>query len=210
MEKDYRYKIHTHSYLALRKSVGFIGIGLPFVMMLGVSIIFEADVLQNSISHYYYTGMRNVFVGALCAVALFMFFYTGYNKWDDRLGNLAGLFALGVAWFPTTEYGPTDTIGMIHFGSAAALFFCFAIFSYFLFTKSKEGVEPTPQKKKRNVVYKICGVGIVLSIVAMAVYSIFIADSSPIPRFIFWGETVALVIFGVSWMVKGEAILADK
>jgi len=60
-------------------------------------LIFNEDIIQESISHYYYTGMRNVFVGALCAVALFMFFYCGYDKWDDLAGDMAGIFAIGVA-----------------------------------------------------------------------------------------------------------------
>lgn len=205
-----RYKIHIRSYLALRKSVGFIGISLPFILMLGVSLIFEDDLLQESISHYYYTGMRNVFVGALCAVALFMFFYSGFDWRDDWLGNAAGLFALGVAWFPTTQSGPTDLFGVLHYISAIALFICFALFSLLLFTLKKENVPPTPQKIKRNHIYRTCGVLIVLGILAMAVYSTFIEDYLYIPRFIFWGETVVLIAFGISWFVKGEAILADK
>jgi len=206
---SYRFKIHTHSYLALRKAVGIIGILLPFAMMLGVSTIFGSDVLQDSISHYYYTGMRDVFVGALCAVALFMFFYAGYDWRDDWLSNFAGVFALGVAWFPTTKVGTIDFTGMIHLGSATALFIAFSVFSLLLFTKSKKGVQPTPEKIKRNVVYKICGFVIILCIIAMVIYSIFIDEYYYIPRFIFWGETVALIAFGISWLVKGEAILAD-
>lgn len=206
---SYRFKIHTHSYLALRKAVGIIGILLPFAMMLGVSTIFGSDVLQDSISHYYYTGMRDVFVGALCAVALFMFFYAGYDWRDDWLSNFAGIFALGVAWFPTTKVGAIDLTGMIHLASAIALFIAFSVFSLLLFTKSKKGVQPTPEKTKRNVVYRLCGFVIILCIIAMVIYSIFIDEYYYIPRFIFWGETVALIAFGISWLVKGEAILAD-
>jgi len=74
MEKENKYSIHTYSYLSLRKAVGWIGMSLPFVLMLGVILIFNGNLIQESISHYYYTGMRNVFVGALCAVGLFLFF----------------------------------------------------------------------------------------------------------------------------------------
>jgi hypothetical protein len=54
--------------------------------------------------------MHNVFVGALCAVALFFWAYRGYKREEDdkkidigdnRAGNLADLYALGVAFFPT-------------------------------------------------------------------------------------------------------------
>ena len=92
MDPKDKYSRHTYSYLALRKAVGWIGILLPFALMLGVILIFKGEIIQESISHYYHTEMRNVLVGALCAVALFMFFYTGYDKWDDWAGNVAGFF----------------------------------------------------------------------------------------------------------------------
>lgn len=105
MEPKDKYLRHTYSYLALRKAVGWIGILLPFTLMLGVFFIFKGEIIQKSISHYYHSGMGDVLVGALCAVALFMFFYSGHDKWDDRAGNVAAIFAIGVAWFPTTEVG---------------------------------------------------------------------------------------------------------
>lgn len=210
MSTDNRYHIHTLSYLALRKSIGFIGMLLPFVLMLGVTIIFKEDALQDSISHYYYTGMRDVFVGALCAVSLFMFFYCGYERIDDWAGNAAAIFALGVAFFPTTETGDADLIGKVHFSSAAALFIILAFFSLYLFTRTDPNKPPTSQKLKRNVIYRICGVIIILCIVSIAVYSFFIEDMYMIPRFVFWGETIALVAFGFSWCVKGEVVLKDS
>jgi len=66
--------------------------------------------------------MRDVFVGALCAIALFMFYYCGHDKWDNWVGHAAGFFAIGVALFPTTEFGPSNLIGKIHFACAALLF----------------------------------------------------------------------------------------
>jgi len=210
MPEENKYRLHTYSYMALRKAVGLIGIFLPFVLMLGVFLIFRTDVLQDSISHYYYTGMRDVFVGALCAVALFMFFYAGYDKLDNWLGHAAGLFALGVAWFPATEMGQADLTGIIHNISAALLFTIFAIFALFQFPKTNPDKDPTPEKLKRNTIYKISGVIIIVCIVVIAFYVWFIRQRYPIPQFIYWAETVALVAFGTTWLVKGEALLGDK
>ncbi len=210
MEDHPKYQTHMHSYMALRKAVGLIGMLLPFVMMLGVSLIFREDILQDSISHYYHTGMRDLFVGALCAVALFMFFYCGYNKTDARLGNIAGVLALGVAWFPVTPHGEVDIIGMVHYLSAALLFGVFAIFSLLQFTKTDPGSPPTPQKLKRNIVYRTSGIVIILCILLMGLYSLFLKEHYTIPLFIFWGETIALLAFGISWLVKGEAVLGDE
>ncbi len=87
-----RYSRHTYSYMTLRKAVGWIGLLLPFVLMLGGYFIFKGKFVESSISYYYHTGMRDVFVGALCAVALFLFFtvdttngMTGQETWVDYL-----------------------------------------------------------------------------------------------------------------------------
>ncbi|MDZ7633560.1 MAG: hypothetical protein U5L72_03595 [Bacteroidales bacterium] len=89
-----------HSYLSLRKSVGWIGILLPFVLVFGhICYLFGGDRLLNNLSVYYHTGMRDFFVGAICAIALFLFFYRGYDRWDNISANVAGFFALGIAFF---------------------------------------------------------------------------------------------------------------
>ena len=203
-----KYSRHTYSYLALRKAVGWIGLLLPFTLMFGVFLIFKEDLIQRSISYYYHTGMGNVFVGALCAVALFMFFYSGHDKWDDWAGNMAGIFALGVAWFPTTEVGSTDLIGKMHLTFATLFFLTLAFYSLFLFTK--KGSDPTPEKLRRNIIYKICGLIMIACLIAMFVYFAFFKDSSSESSFVFWGETVALIAFGVSWLTKGGTLYPDK
>lgn len=208
MELNDKYLRHTYSYLALRKAVGWIGILLPFILMLGVFLIFKGEIIQKSISHYYHTGMGDVLVGALCAVALFMFFYSGYDKWDDWTGNVAAIFAIGVAWFPTTEVGPSDLTGKIHFASATLFFLTLAIFSLFLFTR--KGSDPTPQKLIRNMIYVICGLILIACLVAIVIYMNFIQNDNSESGFVFWAEAVALVAFGVSWLTKGGTLYPDK
>ncbi len=208
MEPKEKYLRHTYSYLALRKAVGWIGILLPFTLMLGVFLIFKGEIIQKSISHYYHSGMGDVLVGALCAVALFMFFYSGYDKWDDWTGNVAGFFAIGVAWFPTTEVGASDLTGKIHFTCAALFFLTLAIFSLFLFTR--KGSNPTPQKLTRNKIYVVCGLIIIACLVAIATYLNFIHSDNHGSGFVFWAEAIALVAFGVSWLTKGGTLYPDK
>ena len=208
MEPNDKYLRHTYSYLALRKAVGFIGILLPFILMLGVVIIFKGEIIQQSVSHYYHTGMGDVFVGALCAVALFLFFYSGHDKWDDWAGNVAGIFAIGVAWFPTTAVGPSDLIGKIHLTCAALFFLTLAFYSLFLFTK--KGSNPKPQKLRRNIIYIICGLIMIACLIAIAIYHNFIQDDNSKSYFVFWAEMVALIAFGVSWLTKGGTLYPDK
>ena len=205
-----KYSRHTYSYMTLRKTVGWIGLLLPFVLMLGGFFIFQGKLVESSISYYYHTGMRDVFVGALCAVALFLFYYTGYDKWDDWAGFLGGIFALGVAWFPTTKSGPDDWVGLVHLVCAVLFFITLAAFSLFLFTKTERGKRPWGRKKKRNLIYIICGIIMLACLIVILVYKILLKDNAHETSFVYWGETIALVAFGVSWLTKGEAIYPDK
>ncbi len=55
----------------------------------------------DSISGYYYTDMRNIFVGTLCALGVFLVAYRGYDGVDESITNVAGFAAIGVALCPT-------------------------------------------------------------------------------------------------------------
>lgn len=201
------------SYLSLRKAVGIIGILLPFVLAIG-KLLLQGPGLQSSISSYYYTLMRDVFVGSLCAIAVFLWSYKGYDRRDDIAGNIASLSAICVALFPTTpDIDPTSharLIGSVHLGSAALFFLTLAYFCLALFRQS-DTRHPTRQKLQRNLVYSVCGYTIIVCLVLIVALGFLFADS-PIKQLapIFWLEALAIVAFGVSWLIKGEAILKDK
>jgi len=201
------------SYLHLRKAIGIIAVALPFVLSIG-KIILEGHGIQSSISHYYYTDMRNVFVGCLFAIGIFLLSYRGY-EWRDRLaGVFACICALGVALFPTTPEPiqlashHQKLIGTLHFIFAGSLFLTLAYFALFLFKKGRPN--PTPRKRMRNRVYTACGIIILLCIVAIAGVKTLLKDTPIIALHpIFWLESLAILAFGISWFTKGEGILKD-
>jgi hypothetical protein len=88
------------SYTLLRQVVGWIGTLLPIVLLVGVAIS-STQARPDSMSGYYYTDMRNVFVGALCALGAFLGAYDGYDDLDRWITNIAGFCAVGVAFCPT-------------------------------------------------------------------------------------------------------------
>lgn len=213
------------SYNTLRKTVGWLGISLPAAMLLGNYFFAHCYYVQDSISNYYYTATGNLLEGILCAVAMFLFAYKGYEKIDNISTSLAGLFALGVAMFPTNN-NSSDSCAILnlpfntarnhtHYIFAASFFITLALISFFLFTKSNHHDinHATPEKRKRNMLYRVCGMVIFLSIVLIAVYDYFetgVFKSLEKYKPVFCLEWVALIAFGVSWLTKGELIWKDK
>jgi len=208
------------SFQTIRRAVGFLGLLLPAVLVAGTYLFSICRQIEPSISHYYYTSMREVFVGTLCSVSLFLFTYKGYSRLDSLASNAAGFFILLVAIFPTDFlldnacqqdvrapiYLPFHKV--IHLTSAALFFLTLAAMSYFLFTKSDFPAEQqTPEKKTRNGIYRMCAIVMVLSLVIILFGFIFDTGNSTLT---FWFETLALVSFGVSWLTKGEALFGDK
>jgi hypothetical protein len=194
--------------------VGFLGVLLPVILPIGVVLLSSGTGLQDSISDYYDTVMRGVFVGVLFAIGVFLFSYVGYEPSPDKktyepsdntAGNLACVFALGVALFPTTS--DSNVVRTTHFLSAAALFLTLSYFSLYLFTKTKVGATPTPKKETRNKVYVVCGVFMLACIALIAVYNWLFQDTSiAVIKPVFWLESLALWAFGWSWFVKGEGL----
>jgi peptidoglycan/LPS O-acetylase OafA/YrhL len=80
-------------------------------------------------------------------------------------------------------------------------------FSGFLFTKSYPARPLTPQKVRRNRIYRVCAVMMAVSlVVGLTFHYLHIFDTF---RPLLWGETLASEAFGIAWFVKGEGILKD-
>jgi hypothetical protein len=155
--------------------------------------------------------MRNVFVGSMVANGVFFLSYR-YAKVDSVVATLIGVAAIGVALFPTTPVNPTSgeiAIGTVHLVSASVFFLALAGFSFFIFTKTDPDRPMTPEKRKRNVVYRASGIVIVACMVLIVVINLLPTGPIDVLRPVFWLETVASVAFGASWLIKGETLLRD-
>lgn len=198
------------SYLTLRKAVGYLGILLPFVLLAGNWVIFSGGV-QQSVSDYYYTPMRGVLVGGLSVIGAFLLAYHGYDRWDTLFSNAAGVGALGVGLFPTTPDNPStaeNIVGDLHFAFGAVMFSSLIVIALWLFRKTGAGV-PTRVKVLRDRVYLICGLVMLVSLALAGIVSLPFASGLNSINPVFWLETIAIVSFGVSWLVKGQAVLRD-
>jgi len=148
---------YTVSYLYLRRIVGILGIALPIVLIIGSMLFGGCTWFQDSISDYHNTNMRNVFVGLLSAISLFLFAYSGYDKLDFWMAKAVGVLGFMVAVFPDGLDDNECTIfpnqiippwmEYVHLFSAAIFFLILAYFSIFLFTKSEKDNDETTKEK---------------------------------------------------------------
>lgn len=201
------------SYVALRRAVGLVALLLPFALALPWWIL-HGHAVQPSISDYYYTGMRNLLVGSLCAISMFMLGCRGYDWQDEVAGILSAIFALGVASFPTTPdcADPHEqAVGVAHYTFATLLFLTLAYFCLVLFRMSAVGVVVTRKKGQRNLVYMVCGVVILVSIGMIGLRKLLGWEYCILglnPTLVF--ETTSLLAFGAAWLIKGETFLKDR
>jgi len=216
------------SFYTMRRAIGILGFTFPLIMLAGSFLFGDCKEVQVSISTYYYTNMRNIFVGYNCAVALFMFSYRGHDWMDNLAGYLGCVFALGIAFLPC-NVNPDETcliqavsydplIGTLHNLSAFLYFITLIVYSQFLFPKTHmnsvtgEKMLMQRQKKKRNLVYHICGSIMTLSLILIILYLYFMKDLYPrLTRLnpVFWLESIVLFSFGISWLTKGQLFFKD-
>lgn len=127
--------------------------------------------------------------------------YKGYDRIDSRSANLGCIFALGVALCPTTS--KNELVHNMHFIFALLLFSVFIFFSIYLFKKTGPG-RRTKQKDKRDKVYLTCGIVMICCILGIAACMFFLEELAETYHLVFWFESLALISFGISWVVKAE------
>lgn len=207
------------STITVRRTIGLLGIFLPVIMAAG-GFWGGYRELQETVSHYYYTNMRDLFTGVLCAVGLSLAAYRGYDLGDRVATMMAGFAVLVMALFPTSLHDSlqqftgiflleADLSNIIHTAASVVFFAAVSFITLFLFTRTGKPA-PTARKKLRNRIYRICGFVILGACLLIPVYTLVPALAVlKNLRPVFWMESVALAAFGVSWLVKGESVLRD-
>ena len=197
-------------YLRIRNLCGLLGILLPWIALFsaGLKLDKPAPSWWWSISATYY--QTDALVGVLVPACIVMMSYIGYEKIDNIVTTLNGLFGLGivlfpckVAWIPEgSPVGffqlPMEFSHKLHAACAALFFILAAINTLFLFTK--HGSEMTDRKRIRNVIYRICGWGMI-GMEALLVVLILLGAPGWVVMII---EILLLQCFGFAWLVKGE------
>ncbi len=196
------------TYINLRIGLMWLAIALP--LMLWISGFFEGRLEPyGSMSAYYFTPMRNLFVGVLFSIGSFLFLYKGFSNWENHALNLAGLFAIGIALLPTMPppglEKPDEFISPRMHGICAVLFF-FTI-AYVCVFRSKDTLHLMSDEKlvtRYRRIYKTLGtLMVLLPLLAAGLVFGLQMNLDPEQKYIvFIVELVAVWVFGTYWLTK--------
>jgi hypothetical protein len=192
----------AHTYFGMRRGLGIAAILFPFAL-LGLQRLIHGDPLPGSVSAYYHTDLRTIWIGTLVVIAVFLWLYKGYDKWENVLLNVAGVGVMGVVLFPCSpDAGSLDgSKGFFwapaHGLSALVAFGCMGVVAVFLGSITLELLadQPVLQAWFRNT-YRVLGI----LMVALPLLTFVVAQGRG--DYVFWAEVPAVVMFGLYWCVK--------
>jgi hypothetical protein len=169
---------------------------------------------KGSLSAYYHTPVRDLFVGALCVTGIALMTYFGgerrtFNFWVTMV---AGLAVIGVAFLPTGRPDPEvidptqlqvafgeEAVATLHFICAGIFILSLAAICFFAFARHEQGHGHTARAK----VHRTCGL-LILAAVAWVgigqVIDVHLLGFTPL----YVGEAVSVYAFGVSWLVMAQ------
>jgi|SRR6185295_15929160 len=134
----------VRSYLYLSLGTGLIAVLLPVLL-----VVAGGYATHDSMSSFYHDTdgpARDILVGSLCAVGVFLFLFHGLSKLENWLLNVAGIAVIAVALIPSpgdTGYGSA----LIHRGAAIVFFVLIGVVAIFL---SKGRIKDIKDEAKRR------------------------------------------------------------
>lgn len=209
---------YRQSIQRLRRAIGLIGMMLPLVLAIGEMTIVGRATARGSLSAYYHSSIRDLFVASLAAIGVFLMAYRVGPLWnaDWVLSTVAGAAALGVALLPchqpalcsSTLKCPPPTDLQAHFGQgpvatwhgwAAAILLTTLAMLALAFARRDQSKPKADPARRDWPIHLTCG----LLIVIAGLWVLMGVSISGLGH-VYVGEFLALESFGVSWLVKGR------
>lgn len=217
--------LYARSYLLTRAVVGALGMALPVVLMVA-EVALDGDVVaRGSLSAYYHTAARDVFVGTLSVIGvLLMTYLAGQPETRDFWFSLAaGVAVLVVAFVPTArpevpvdaprcgvDPAPDGCVAIqqalgetvaaaIHFAAAAVFVLSLAALC-FVFARREHVHAAQPGVA---AFLRACGWTIVAAVGWILLGRLVDLEVGGLTA-LYVGEVAAAWAFGAAWLVKGR------
>ncbi|WP_328812011.1 DUF998 domain-containing protein [Rhodococcus sp. NBC_00297] len=189
------------TYFALRAAMAIMAVGLPLLLVAWSLLDPDLPVL-GSMSEYYYSPARDVFVGVLSGTGIALICYRGHGTLENGLLNAAGAFLVVVALVPTDPPGQSD-FGLrmtVHAVAAVAFFVSFAVS---VWRCADDTLDPSRDSERRirryRRAYRVVAVVVVVA-PASALALVLVLRQGALAVLVV--EAVAVMTFGVYWALK--------
>ena len=202
---------YLKAWLASRLAVGLLGLLMPVLLIAGDKLVLAYSLsTRGSLSAYYHSGMRDIFVGTLCVIGVFLITYRVNEKgWDNGLTVAAGTAAVCVALFPTwTDHNQPLTPWQERLGEATAANIHLTAAALFTLSLAVMSLRFAHRDGERGharfaLAHRVCGVVMLLSVAALVLLKIRGVDDLGDYTVLLEVEIVCTLAFGVSWLLKG-------
>ena len=214
----------SQTYNNLRFGMAATAFAFPLLLLIGglvlswfepfssIPLLKMPSLTMQSMSAYYHTPLRGVFVGLLFAIGIYLYLFKGFSPAENMWLNVAGTFAVLIALLPTTQ-GCQTSCGT--FTTRYAHGVCVFVFFGMIYLVCRRSAEHTLPLLKDAVRvkwyatrYQILGQSFLwlpLIIGAFTIY--FQQDLDKSSRtFGLVAEMVAVWTFSYYWYLKGREI----
>ena len=235
-------RLDTHilrTYSVMRWFMVGFGFLLPLLLVLGGLWswwwLAEPLSVQNSLSAYYHAGScvahdgvyRDLFVGLLTAISFLLIVYSGFGTLENWLLNSAGIFLLGVAFFPTGWPEPqmvadcqdspvfeaSKLLGLpisVHMASAVAFFVTIAAVNYFTALDTIRLIGNANEKRFWTRIFQVARLLMPIFIGGVLVLWLVAGEWVIGDRLTLWIEWAGMWAFSLYWLLKSIEILRSR
>lgn len=204
------------TYSSLRVGMMVIAVLFPIILYLAARL--EGVHLQGSMSAYYWASMthdppsRIWFVGGLFAIAACLYLYKGFSVRENVALNLAGLLAIGVAYFPkewnckpdVEKLAPMDVTYCVdgcnpHGFCAVMLFVCLA---YVTFFRSRDTLHELKDERLRTYYKNLYWIATAVMLAAPLSAALLHVVFRKYDAYTYFIELTGIWAFAFYWAVK--------
>ncbi|EXI92785.1 MAG: hypothetical protein AW12_00265 [Candidatus Accumulibacter sp. BA-94] len=192
------------TYIYLRVGMGVIAVAFPVLLYAWGAA--HGIPLADSMSAYYWetlekgSPVRVWFIGGLFAIGACLFLYQGFTKGENYALNLAGLLAIGVAYFPMEwNCGSNCKSFSMHGFCAVSMFVCLAYVTWVRSKDTLSHIKDAVLKNRYANAYNAISIVMLAAPIAAALLLVVFQQKG---AYAFFLEASGIWAFAAFWFTK--------